>query len=250
MSDQARAPRRRRIGISIRALMGVILVLAIGMGWWANKARRQRWAVEGLERVNGSIVYDHVYANGRYNYQAQPWGPRWLRQLLGDEYFQEVAEVNLLKGREVKDSDIAYLEGLPSVQRLYLRSTDITDDGLKHLSGLSHLRFLHIGDTKVGDAGLAHLKGLSRLEELIVEETEITDAGLVHLEGLGRLKTLNVRYTRVTDKGLSRLKHLDRLQELDVDESQATKALRNGVTGLPRLQKLDVVFGSYQTTRH
>jgi hypothetical protein len=230
---------RIRPTLSVRVLMSVVLVLGLVMAWRVDKARTQRRAVAALNDLGVSVTYDYVYADGKYNYSATPWGPTWLRRLIGDEYFQEVVEVNLLKGKDVTDEHLAILEGLPHLRRLYARSAAISDAGLRHLEGLAELEFLHIGDTSVGDAGMVSIGKLKGLNELILEETRVGDAGLTHLDRLARLRKLYLRYTRVTDRGLAKLGGLQQLQEVSLDKNQATATGRELLGKLPNLKKID-----------
>ncbi len=243
VSQQA-SGRRFRLALSVRVLMATILAVSVALAWWSHKARKQRRAVAALDRAGVSVTYDYDYADGKYDHAAEPWGPRWLRRLIGDEYFQEVAEVALLKGDEVTDEHLAILEDLPHLRRLYARGSAITDAGLRHLEGLGELESLHIGATRVGDAGMASIGKLRGLQELILEETRVSDAGLVPLRGLSNLRKLYVRYTHVTDRGLARLGGLNQLREICLDESQATATGRDALRQLPNLQKIDVASGS------
>lgn len=84
----AEPPRRRRFGLSVRALMVLVLIVGGGIGWKANRAGRQRRAVATLDRNGVSIEYDHGFSGGR------PWAPGWLRRAFGEECFREVTGVS------------------------------------------------------------------------------------------------------------------------------------------------------------
>jgi predicted Zn finger-like uncharacterized protein len=84
------------------------------------------------------------------------------------------------------------------VIQVRLDGTQITDKGLVHLNGLTSLETLYLSDTQVTDAGLEHLKDLTSLNTLFLNNTQITDGGLVHLTGLPSLTTLSLRDTQVT----------------------------------------------------
>jgi hypothetical protein len=206
MSGRAPIQKRFRIALSVRVLMAAILALSVPLAWLVHKARAQRLAVSALAAAGVSVTYDYVYADGKYDYTATPWGPSWLRRLIGDEYFQEVAGVALLKGKAVTDEHLAILQGLPHLRQLYARSSSISDAGLRHLEGLGELESLHIGDTAVGDTGMASIGRLRGLKELILEETLVSDRGLDHLRGLSGLKKLLLDHTRVSEAGVAGLK--------------------------------------------
>ena len=79
---------RRRMRVSLRVMMLAILCLAVFLGWQVNKARQQREAVAAVRRHGGWVYYDFQMVDDKPVPGKQPWGPRWLRRALGDEYFQ------------------------------------------------------------------------------------------------------------------------------------------------------------------
>ncbi len=103
------------------------------------------------------------------------------------------------------NADLAYLEGLSELQRLYLWRTKVTDAGLVHLKDLKGLQALSLFQTSVTDAGLKNLAGLTELQWLDLGDTQVTDAGLVQLKGLTKLRKLSLMRTRVTTAGVAEL---------------------------------------------
>lgn len=53
---------------------------------------------------------------------------------------------------------------------------------LGHLEGLASLQVLFLSGPQITDAGLVHLKGLTSLEELHLNGTKVTDAGVKDLQ--------------------------------------------------------------------
>src|SRR3954451_6782683 len=88
-------PKRRRLRISLRVVMLLVLIVAVWMGGLVTKARRQREAVESVRRFGGDVEYDWEYKDIGKVTPTEPNAPRWLRGLLGDEYFQEMVTVVL-----------------------------------------------------------------------------------------------------------------------------------------------------------
>jgi protocatechuate 3,4-dioxygenase beta subunit len=111
-----------------------------------------------------------------------------------------------LKGPIISDTDFTRLQGLTSLERLFLSNTNITDERLVHLKNLRGLKNLYLNETHISDAGLKHLQGLTSLESLGLRHTPITDAGLVYLKDLTSLKTLNINSTQVTEKAAHTLR--------------------------------------------
>ncbi len=98
--------------------------------------------------------------------------------------------------------------------RVDLGGDKVGDAELAPLEALTHLRRLYLAGSRVTDAGLAHLDGLTRLEVLDLADTKVTDAGLAHLSDLPKLRVLDLSRTGVTAAGLDHLKKLDGLREL------------------------------------
>jgi Leucine-rich repeat (LRR) protein len=111
---------------------------------------------------------------------TQPPGQRWLRTLLGSDFFEEVISVWYI-GPEATDVDLARLKGLTQLQDLILAATKITDAGLGNLKGLTQLQELNLNGTEITDAGLENLRGLTQLQVLTLKRTRVTDAGVEKL---------------------------------------------------------------------
>ena len=203
------APPRRRFRLSLRALMILVLVIALPAGWVANTVRTQRQAIATVRAAGGRVRFDYqsdqVGTNkGRPVYRTEPAAPAWARRWLGDELFQAVVSVSF-KGRltpetlaavgrfarleEIRVADLAgvgaglsYLRGLPRLGRAYLVGPGITDAMLADLAQVSSLRTLEIGNSDptkppaldriapATDAGFARLAGLANLEALAIAD--------------------------------------------------------------------------------
>ncbi len=259
------------------ALVGVlVLVTGVGMAWKVPRARAQRRAIEAVKAYGGWVHYDDEYFDGKVLPETPPREARWLRETLGEEYFQNVVCVSLgrefavfrrrdnpnvgpaadvlatleplhelkqleLKGTQATDEGLKHLRGLTRLERLFLRGvTDVSDAGAAHLAGLKDLKLLHLTGSRITDAGLAHLRGLARLESLTLQDGHFSDAGLAHLGGLKHLKRLYLGLGdgRITDAGLAHLKGLTALEVLDLQESLVTDEGLMQLSALPRLQAL------------
>ncbi|HEV3164766.1 MAG TPA: hypothetical protein VGZ22_12125 [Isosphaeraceae bacterium] len=267
-------PRRRRLAFSLRMLMLVILGIACWLGWITNKAREQRRAVEAIREYGGFVHFDYEMANGNLVLGREPSAPRWLRMLVGDAYFQDVAWVSLVydsssgkryetarsddrilaelehfpqlkyllfqKG-QATDAGLAHIRGLNELECVYMWDpAELTDAGVAHLRGLKNLRTLHISKSKMTDAGLAWLKDLTRLENLSLQDNHFTDRGLAHLRNLKNLKQLHVGLgdNRFTDDGLAQLEPLVNLKVLDLQGSPITDKGLVHLKALPKLREI------------
>jgi hypothetical protein len=124
----------------------------------------------------------------RPSYEDQPGGPSWLRNLIGDELFQQVTEVqlagtNVYTARvPISDETLIHITSLHELERLILTTTDVSDDDLRQIGRMKQLRYLSIRNAPITDAGLAHLRPLSNLDELNLLETRVTDEGISDLQ--------------------------------------------------------------------
>ena len=100
-------PRIRRIRpqFSLRTWLVLSTVVGAWLGWQAHQARQQRLAVQAIQETGGWVYYDYqdvpakpaasgvVGASSASGFlgSQQPRGPRWLRRILGDDYFRDVA---------------------------------------------------------------------------------------------------------------------------------------------------------------
>ena len=77
-------PRRRWFQFSLRTLLVAVAVVAVRLALTANAARKQRAAVAAIEALGGSVRYEHEQNSP--SLEPLP-GPKWLRELVGEEYF-------------------------------------------------------------------------------------------------------------------------------------------------------------------
>ena len=112
-------PKRRFLRFTLRSLLLLMLVVCVALGWKVERARKQRDAVNWVQKFGGSVDYDYqIDDNGRPIPNAEPPGPKWLLKQLGIDFFDDVVSVNLTKATQV--SDVSPLAWLTSLERLYL----------------------------------------------------------------------------------------------------------------------------------
>lgn len=193
MTDQAPPGRRKRlprVRVSVRALMAVVLVLAIALGYYVRSVHVQQEAVAAVRHCGGSLDYDWRWGN--YNpdiidNDGKPRAPKWLARLVPVDYVANVVYVSIIHGRtdarpRADDETLAKLGRLKHLEALVLSQSAITDAGLANLRGLTNLRDLRIDHTSVSDAGVEHLKGLTGLRTIWISGSRITDEGVLALE--------------------------------------------------------------------
>jgi Leucine Rich repeat len=221
---KADPPKRKRrwFQFSLRTLMIFTVVVAVGSGWLGKKMeqkRKEREAVTAIVNLGGGVRYDYQKLGTLAARNAEPTGPRWLRNLLGENFFSEVKNAWFTRASssrtvmtgDVTDADIANLKDFPQLTTLNLSDTKITDDGLIQLKTLSQLKVLFLDGTEITGAGLGNLEGLTLLEDVSLTNSKVTDSALAHIGGFAQLQSLSVAGTKVTDAGLPHLKRLSHL---------------------------------------
>lgn len=85
-------PRRFWLRFGLRSLFALVLVSAVCSAFLARyleQKRRERAAAIALVSCNFSVAYDWELAN-----KGQPPGPKWLKNVLGDDFFSHVTSVS------------------------------------------------------------------------------------------------------------------------------------------------------------
>jgi hypothetical protein len=171
---------RRRFQFRVRSLLVFLLAVSLPLGWFAwemQRARRQREAVEGIEKVGGEVSYDFLTYDREW---ARP--PAWLQRWLGDDFFFDVETVILATMADVGDGDVRHLKVLSKLEFLSLNGMDVTDAGLQQVQGLAELETLYLSSPQITDDGLEHLMALTNLKFLLLGCSQVTDEGVKRLQ--------------------------------------------------------------------
>jgi hypothetical protein len=236
--------KRLPVRLSLRALMILVLVIGGGLGWKANRARTQLWSVEAIRSSKGSVFYDFQYTGDEVSPQPftrnkEPSAPKWLRNALGDEYFQEVTRVDL--SGAMSDDAVAAIQKLDHLVTLVIRDASKFGGNFTALVSLPRLRDVALTGPQIDDMVLAQLAKIPRLRGLTLSNTSLTDAGLAHLSaarGLQRLAFFGD--TGVSDAGMTSLAALPDLKEVAI--FGAPKLTDLGLKNLgPRLAELETL---------
>jgi hypothetical protein len=254
-------------------LLLLVLLVGLVLGWRVNKARHQRLAVRAIHECGGSVIYDWECLNGKRTTGGGPGAPRWIRRHVGDEFFQEVVEVDFISGEDADefeppivvpedggepvfgerliDDVLPLVGGLTGLRILWLQESEATDDRLANLRGLSRLEVLHIWNAdELTDRGVAHLAGLGSLKDLEITDSKMTAEGLTHLARLARLESLHIAGSRVDDEWLARLAMMKQIRSLGFASGQS-EITDGGLSHLSDLKGLEVldIQGSRVTDR-
>jgi hypothetical protein len=269
MDEPTKPARPRRWWrYSLRTLLVLFTLTAIWLGALADRAIKQRRAVDVTLRLGGRVNYRHQRDGDRLRPDQQPWAPEWLRNTIGDDFFTSLDRIIIGKAegglRQVSDEDLAAIGAVSSLRELSLWDCSITDsqlaslanlqqlelfqsnsplvtnEGLKHLLPLKRLKFLALDNIAVKDDGLAALATMPGLEILAVNHGQFTDAGMQHLLAMPKLRQVSLADSPITDQGLTTLAGLSRLEAVVLNGTQVTDAGLSELSVLPNLLAIEL----------
>ena len=227
----------------------MILVLVVGgvLGWKARRASIQRRAVAVVKVAGGTLLYDYQAPPDRgFQMVASPWAPRWLRQLFGDELFQEVAAVWLEDPKgvppKVTPEALDALAEFDHLQFLSIISVPLNDAEVTKLTRLSSLRDLNLLDVAITETALAPFRNLTRLKRLSLrfKSNKRPGSSLRHFSGMDQLEKLEVlRLEPIESADLKSIAGLKNLRQLRLDLSPETGDWAESIRGLKNLTILD-----------
>ena len=154
---------RWRFQFGILSLLLLVVAVAVPCSWLATemkKAKTQREAVAAITRLCKTVQYDYQCDTSGDNIPgAQPPGPQWFRNLLGEDFFASVVYVDLSPGTVIFVG-LGRTEELRLLQEGHINDQSrVTDADLKHLNGLTELLRLNLNEAAITDAGLETLTG-------------------------------------------------------------------------------------------
>ena len=152
---------------TIRGMMLLVLIIGAFLGGRVNRAHVQQQTLSSIKRLHGDVLFDYqINTQGKFDPSAdRPWGPRWLHDLIGPEYFQTIYTVRIQRnfsGSRDPALGPPLLKGLSDLRSLYLTHNQITDEDLSCLDSMPRLlRLSLMHSTNVGDVAATRIEGLS-----------------------------------------------------------------------------------------
>ncbi len=178
--------KRRWFQFSMRTLLIGVVIVAVPcalLGRKIEQKRREREASKAFKALGGQVWYDYETDDeGHRIGKAIPFGPAWMRKLLGDDFFCEIVGAELAV-HQCGDVASEYVSRFAHLQQLYLIETNLSNAGIANLKEMTELRVLDVSrNFLVTDAGLTVLHPMSHLKRLDVFDTQVTDAGVRNLQ--------------------------------------------------------------------
>lgn len=207
---------RVRPQFSLRALLLLILVVGIALGWFANVYRQklaERAAVARLRAAGAVVCYDYevdedwLPLDTRTQSVELP-GPKFLRDLLGDDWFATPVCVHGGRdwSRRVETPDPAYWDAELRFRWLLSRHGKTLDPGaVEALSPLPHLRRLHLEHVPLKESDLDVIRRLRRLRHVYLPP-QLSDAAVDQAKAaLPQANVQHLAYEPTWEERLARL---------------------------------------------
>ncbi len=139
---------KRLFRFSLRTAFVLTTVLCLWLGMKVREVKQQKGAVAWVMENGGHVEYDFE-ANGKGQSipNANLPGPKWLHQLIGEDFFRTAVGVFLKRTAAVRD--LKPLENLTTLESLALTNPQVTD--LSPLAKLTNLKMLTLDNTQVMD---------------------------------------------------------------------------------------------------
>jgi hypothetical protein len=246
---------QRFLRFKLRTLFVLFTLLCVWLGLHSYDARKQATALKAIAKLRRHgdnspprIDYAHQLIRASvHDRSIEPIWPRWLLDLVGEDFFLRVDSVSLerynLSNDELKNVinlpclrylDLEYTNAsdeslaliadcAPNLNRLDLQVTQVTSLGLKHVARLSKLRMLLFGESEITDEDLSHLEALQDLEQLALRKTKIRGEGLGYLVGLPNLHSLDLSENPLTDSAIEPLAKMSQLKELRIIDTKLSE---------------------------
>lgn len=219
---KALALLRKRLRLSLGTMMVVVLGIGGVLGWVAHRAHVQRDAVAAVttprRNTRGNVYYDWQFVAGKFDKDAKPRGPRWLRDVLGPDVFDTVVSVTI-KGDNVDDEflkNVGKLHGLETVHVVARAAPNLTPAGMAHLCSLPHLKILNTPELAIPRGFVPSLEGKTGLRHLVLPQGAVTDDEMAIIGEMTDLEFLKLDGSNVTDRGFAHVANLKKLTILDM----------------------------------
>jgi len=215
-------------------LVTLLCVLLVPLSVKVYKARQQRMAVESIRANGGKVLYVHDWAS--IHPRPAILDNRWLRSVLGDDFYDVVFIVRIT---DPSDADISQLSRLRSLLILDLKDphnvdlsplnrrsigihfsseTSFTEKNLAELSQSGCRFHVSISGPVIDD--LSPIYKLSNISRLTIANSQVSD--LAPLAKLVNLQFLNLNTPKASD--LSPLFKLSNLETLTLKDMQVPEA--------------------------
>jgi uncharacterized membrane protein len=94
---------------------------------------------------------------------------------------EQLVELKLSSSR-INDEDVASINSLTNIEKLWLDNNKLTDQCLVNFISLNNLSYLNLASTSISKTGITQLKKLPNLKNIYLYETKITGQDITQLK--------------------------------------------------------------------
>lgn len=264
MTEVISQPRRHWLSFSLRALLVLMTILCMFLGWIGPKwleMKREEAAVKKTQAVGGQIIYDYQHEHAIYrrdhpevfgSVPPDPYGPQVLRDLFGEHILSRVVEVRFAKfDASGGDPNQATAE-LPKLHHLkqveFNRPVALTDDSIEQLKKIRSLRSIALGGNTITAGRVKRLSQESLLETIALSGTDATYHQIQQLKHFPHLKQIVLSSRQMSDRGFESLGSIATLESLSLRQTPGLSDIH--VNSLLHLKHLTCFDMSYHIGSH
>lgn len=219
-----------RFRFSVRVILVVVTLAAVGLGWMANRFRiassNQRVVAE-LRGMNAHATLDNGTVPTSDN--SRGLGALSRRRITSvvnvtsDDVLERMTSLTDLRRvgiwGPVTDNGLANLQNATSLTELRIKSDQITVSGLRELTNAGGMEVLELSGKRFTDDCLLWASKFTGLKELHLSGPGFTDSGIKHISELRGLRSLFLGGTLVTNDGLADLSKSTDLQKVELSDT-------------------------------
>ncbi|PHS03548.1 MAG: hypothetical protein COA78_17710 [Blastopirellula sp.] len=191
-------------------LVTVLCVLLVPVSVKLYQARQQRLAVEWILENGGYVTYDSDLSTGEFSVSDVITGNRWLRSVLGNDFFDAVVIVHITNLSDIDISPLTQLQSLKTVVLADPQNVDLSP--LDSLNQLDSIDFHFTSETSFTAKNIAELSKSGYPLNVMITGPSIDD--LTPIQQLNNIRWLGISDSQVTD--LAPLTHLTQLEDLTI----------------------------------
>ncbi len=251
---------------SVRALLALILVVSLPLGWIGRdyfRSQQEQQVVELVYQSGGRVVYDYQIQGQNIVYDTEPPGNATLRKWFGDLLYARVVVVALASDHA--NQVIPKLSRLGYLRDLTLPKCSLDDRSAEAIASLGRLHDLTFVNTRVSPQQMeriaqsknllrlklygdhftdAHLSGISHcryLQRIEIDGATVSDVGLRQVAKVSTLRWIRLnQLPQVSDQGIEALSKIPQLEALLLNSLSLTDRCLPAISRLEGLRKLAI----------
>lgn len=201
-------PRRRWLRFGMRGLLGLVLVVALLLGWLTRplfQARYEQATARQIEEAGGTVRWEDPLLLNPFLIPSPE--PTTYQHAMGSFFGKEV---------------------LARIQRVYLPTAE-HESILRRLPELEQLHYLSLEGGTISDASIDAVARLQSLTALVLDDTQIDSSQMERLAQLPQFDDLEISASSVTKSNLAALANCPKLVTLII----SSRSFSNDFGGLP-----------------